>query len=128
MRYHLDTTFLIDWRKSNPDIAALREEITAGAHKVSIDPIVQTEFFAAPRLDRTYEGVHGAVLGLGTLLPLPSEAAMLAASWLAPMDRAQRRARFADALIAAIAHLDGATLVTSDTKIEGVFPVPVLLY
>jgi predicted nucleic acid-binding protein len=53
---------------------------------------------------------------------------MLAASWLAPMDPAQRRARFADALIAAIADLDGATLVTSDTKIEGVFPVPVLLY
>ena len=53
---------------------------------------------------------------------------MLAASWLGPTDRIQRRAHFADALIAAVTYIDGATLVTSDTKIKGVFPVPVLLY
>ncbi len=128
MRYHLDTTFLIDWRKSTPGIVVLRGEILAGAHVVSIDPIVQTEFFAAPRIDRTYEVVYSAILSLGTLMPLSQEASMLAASWLGPMDRAQRRARFADALIAAVAYLDGATLLTSDTKIEGVFPVSVRAY
>ena len=62
MRYHLDTSFLIDWRKSNPNIAILQEEIASGAHQISIDPIVQTEFFAAPRIDRTYEELHSAVL------------------------------------------------------------------
>lgn len=128
MRYHLDTTFLIDWRKSTPSIVILRAEIIAGLHAVSIDPIVETEFFAAPRIDRTYEMVHSAVLGLGTLLPLTPAEAMLAASWLGPMDRPQRRARFADALIAAVAYLDGAVLLTSDTKIEGVFPVKVRRY
>lgn len=128
MRYHLDTSFLIDWRKSNPSIVALQHEITTGAHIVSIDPIVQTEFFAAPRIDRTYEAVYSAVLTLGSLVPLTPRASMLAASWLGPMDRPQRRARFADALIAAITYIEGATLVTSDTRIEGVFPVPVLRY
>lgn len=128
MRYHLDTTFLIDWRKSNPSVTTLQQEIVSGTHRISIDPVVQTEFFAAPRIDRTYRAVHDAVLALGSVLPLTSEAAMLAARWLAPMDQAQRRARFADALIAAMAHLDGAALVTSDTKIEGIFPVALLQY
>lgn len=55
-------------------------------------------------------------------LPLTSEAAQLAASWLAPMDKEKRRAHFADALIGAIATLDGATLVTGDRRIAKVFP------
>ena len=128
MRYHLDTTFLIDWRKSTPSIVNLRSEIIAGLHAMSIDPIVQAEFFATPRIDRTYELVHGAVLGLGRMLALTPEASRLAASWLGLMDRPQRRARFADALIAAVAYLDDAVLLTSDSKIEGVFPISVRQY
>jgi predicted nucleic acid-binding protein len=43
------------------------------------------------------------------------------------MDQAQRRARFADALVAAIADSAGATVLTSDTGMP-TFPVSVLLY
>lgn len=128
MRYHLDTSFLIDWRKSSPSVTTLQHEIVSGTHRISIDPIVQTEFFAAPRIDRTYRAVYGAVLALGSVLPLTSEAAMLAASWFSRMDQAQRRAHFGDALIAAIAHLDGATPVTADAGIGGIFPVAILQY
>ena len=128
MRYHLDTSFLIDWRTSNPSIVALRDEITAGAHTISIDPIVQTESFAAPRIDRMYAAIYRAVLTVGALLPITPDASMLAASWLGPMDRIQHRAHFADALIAATAATAGAVLVTSDRRIARVFPVAVFEY
>ena len=127
MRYHLDTSFLIDWRRSSPKIIGLRDEIAARLHVVSIDPIVHTEFFAAPRTDRTYDAVFESVIRLGTILPLTPQVSRLAATWLGPMDQPQRRARFADALVAAVAYLDNATLVTSDTAMP-LFPVPVLLY
>lgn len=127
MRYHLDTTFLIDWRRSASTTRGLRDEISARLHVISIDPIVHTEFFAAPRIDRTYDAVFASVMTFGELLPLTPEGSRLAATWLAPMDPAQRRARFSDALVAAVAHLSDATLVTSDRGMS-LFPVPLLLY
>jgi predicted nucleic acid-binding protein len=127
VRYHLDTSFLIDWRASDPGTESLCQEILAGNHTVTVDPIVQTEFLAAPRLDRTYEFVFDTVLSLGNRIELTSEMSRLAATWLAPMDRPQRRARFADALVAAAAHVERAILVTSDTGMP-VFPVTILLY
>lgn len=127
MKYHLHTSFLVDWRRSDPRIADLRAEISAGIHTVSIDPVVQTEFFAAPRIDRSYEVVFDAILGVGTRIDLSDEMSRMASRWLGPMDRVQRRARFADALIAAAAYTQGATVVTSDTGMP-LFPVSVLLY
>ena len=94
---------------------------------VSVDPIVHAEFFAAPRLDRTYDLVFDSVTRAGTILPLTPQVSRLAATWLGPMDQPQRRARFADALVAAVAYLDNATLVTNDKGMP-LFPIPVLLY
>lgn len=127
MRLHLDTSFLVDWEREVPAIATLRDEILSGVHTVSIDPIVETEFFATPRASRKTQAIFATVLVLGTRLPITSEACRLAASWLASMDQPQRRARFADAIVAATAHADGATVVTSDTGMPH-FPVSVLLY
>jgi predicted nucleic acid-binding protein len=127
VRLHLDTSFLVDWERAEPIVTTLREEILSGAHVVSVDPIVEAEFFATLRADRKTQAVFASVLVVGTRLPITSEASRLAATWLAPMDQAQRRARFADALVAAIAHVDGATVLTSDTGMP-TFPVSVLLY
>lgn len=128
MKYHLDTTFLIHWRKADSRVAELRNEIVSGMHDVSIDPIVQTEFFAATRIDRSYQIVFQSILNIGQLLPISHDAAMLAASWIGNMDLPQRRARFADALISAVALERGATLVTADGGIQALFPVSVLRY
>ena len=127
MRLHLDTSYLVDWERDEPIVATLREEILSGVHTVSVDPIVETEFFATLRADRKTQAVFASVLVVGTRLPITSETSRLAAVWLAPMDQAQRRARFADALVAAIALVDGATVLTSDTGMP-TFPVSVLLY
>jgi len=127
VRYHLDTTFLVDWRRSDLGSQLLRDEILAGMHTVTVDPIAQTEFFAAPRPDRRYEFVFDAILTVGTRVALTSDMCRTASTWLGSMDRVQRRARFADALIAAAAYAHRATLITSDTGMS-VFPVAILLY
>jgi predicted nucleic acid-binding protein len=127
VRLHLDTSFLVDWEREDPIVTTIREEILTGIHVVSIDPIVEVEFFATLRADRRTQAIFASVLVVGVRLPITSEASRLAAIWLAPMDQAQRRARFADALVAAIAHFAGATILTSDTGMPS-FPVSVLLY
>lgn len=128
MRYHLDTTFLVDWQREDPSSKTLRSEILARQHDVSIDPIVEAEFFAVPILDREIELVFDAVAAVGERLAITSEASRLAASWLGQMDKTQRLARFAHALVAAVAATNGATLLSNDTKIDSVFPVIVHHY
>lgn len=109
-------------------VAELRDEIIHGVHDVSIDAIVETEFFAVRSISVDHDLIYDALLAIGRLLPLTSEVCRVAGSWLAPMDEAMRRAHFADALIAAGAHSNGAMLVTGDRRIGRVFPVRVLEY
>ena len=128
MRYHLDTSFLIDWHRRDPRVLPLLDEVLAGLHEISIDPIVETEYFAAERIDRGKQFTYDTALSLGSSLPLTSQTSRLAASWLAPMDHPKRLAHFADALIAATAATAGAVLVTGDRRVARVFPVAVFEY
>jgi predicted nucleic acid-binding protein len=128
MRYHLDTSFLVDWQRQDPRVERLVEEITAGTHTISIDAIVHTEFLAAPLLTRRMRVVRSMILRLARVLPITFEVSQRAVQWLAPMDHVQRRAHFADALIAAVASTEGATLITGDTTSATVFPVAVHTY
>ena len=123
MRLHLDTSFLIDWYDHDSRIGSLSEEILVGAHRISVDPIVQTEYFAAQRISRDKRLLFELVVRMGAWIPLSSNACELASTWLAPMSEAMRRAHFADALIAAIATVEGATLVTGDRRIARVLPI-----
>jgi predicted nucleic acid-binding protein len=125
LRYHLDTSFLIDWHRRDPRVIPLLDEVLAGLHEISIDAVVETEYFAAERIDRGKQFTYDTALSLGASLPLTSR---LAASWLAPMDHPQRLAHFADALIAATAATAGAVLVTGDRRIARVCPVAVFEY
>ena len=128
MRYHLDTSFLVDWQGVHPSVERLREEILTGAHQVSVDAIVQTEFFAVQRVDRATRAVFETVLDLAEWISITPAVSRLAAQWLGPMDAAQRLAHFADALMAAVATVERAVLVTGDKRIARVFPVAVLEY
>ena len=128
MIYHLDTTFLIDWHRRDSRILLLREEIIAGVHDVSINPIVETEYFAARRVNREKEMTFESIAALSEMVPLSTDACRLAARWLARLDIKQRRAHFNDALIAATSTVCGATLVSSDKRIVRVFPVAILQY
>jgi len=89
---------------------------------VSLDPIVETEYFAARRIDSRKRMVFQTVRQLGNWVSLTQDSCQLAARWLAPMDERQRLAHFADALIGAVAVVENATLVTGDTRIARVFP------
>ncbi len=122
MRLHLDTSVLIDWHRGHVRIATLKDEILAGLHHVSIDPIVEIEYFMATRVQRDKIAIFDSVVAISDWIAPTSSACRLAASWLAPMDEAMRRAHFNDALIAAIATLDDAVLVTGDHRIRKVFP------
>ncbi len=128
MKYHLDTTFLIDWYRKEPRILALRDEIIAGFHDVSIDPVIETEYFVARRVTREKEMLFDSIAELAEVVPLSSDVCRLAARWLARLDIKQRRAHFNDALIAAAATVSGATLVSGDRRIARVFPVAILQY
>jgi predicted nucleic acid-binding protein len=128
LKYHLDTSVLIDWERDEPRLANLRLEIAAGLHQVTLDPIVETEFLASRRPSPTQRMAFEAITRICQRTPISRQASELAASWLSPMDRLQRRARFADALIAAVSHVIGATLLTNDAGIATTFPVLVEEY
>ncbi|HYM15155.1 MAG TPA: PIN domain-containing protein [Dehalococcoidia bacterium] len=128
MKYHLDTSVLIDWERDEPTLAKLRLEIAGGLHDVTIDAIVETEFLASRQLGPVQRLTFESITRISRRAPITRRASELAASWLAPMDRAQRRARFADAIIAAVSHLAGATLLTTDSGIASTFPVRVQAY
>jgi predicted nucleic acid-binding protein len=68
------------------------------------------------------------VLSLGTWIPVSEDASVLAAQWLAPMDRDQRRAHFANAMVAAVAAVSGATLLTGDRIAATLFPASIVAY
>lgn len=119
---------LIHWERDEPSIAALRLEIAGGLHEVTIDPIVETEFLASRRPSPSQRLTFEAITRVRRRTAITRQASELAASWLAPMDRAQRRARFADAIIAAVAHTSGATLLTNDAGMAATFPVSVVEY
>ena len=128
MRYHLDTSFRVDWQRRDPRVEKLVEEIEAEAHTISIDALVHTEFLAAPVVTSRKRIVRDLVLERCVVLPITVEASQRAVQWLAPMDRPQRRSYFVDALIAATASIEGATLLTGDTTATAVFPVAVETY
>jgi predicted nucleic acid-binding protein len=123
MKLHLDTTVLIDWYRGHAAIASLRDDIVAGLHEVSYDPVVEAEYFAAPRIDRVHHLLFSTLAAGATRHELTSDASRLAARWLAPMDERMRRAHFADALIAAVAEVNGAALVTADRGIRTVLNI-----
>lgn len=122
MKLHLDTSFLIEWRRDSPLVIALRDEILRGEHDVSYDPIAETQFMSAFQRTRRHAIVMMAVRSIAARLPITPECSLLPADWLAPMDVPKRRAHFADAIIAACAATAGATLVTGDRRIGRVFP------
>jgi predicted nucleic acid-binding protein len=128
LRYHLDTTFIIDWHGNDVRISVLRDEILSGMHEVSIDPIIEAEYFSARHVSREKEMTFDAILAIGSVVALSSEACRLAGSWLGRMDRPQKRRHFNDALIAATAATADAVLVTGDRRIARVFPVAVFEY
>src|SRR5438132_1445543 len=87
----------------------------------------------APRKRETLEAkfqrvLSEPVLDLAEWISITPAVSRLAAQWLGPMDAAQRLAHFADALIAAVATVERAILVTGDKRIARVFPVAVLEY
>lgn len=128
MKYHLDTTFLIDWYRKDARTLSLRDEIIAGRHDVSINPLVETEYFAVRRVTREREMLFDSIAEIAEMVTLSSEVCRLAARWLSRLDIKQRRAHFNDALIAAAATIAGATLISGDRRIARVFPVAILQY
>lgn len=121
MKVHLDTSFLIEWQRNGSRIVPLRDQILAGDHEMSYDPIVEVEFLSVVRQDVQLLAVLAVVRAVGTRVDITPEIAQLAARWLAPMDEPKRRAHFADAIIAACATETGATLVTGDARLPRVF-------
>jgi predicted nucleic acid-binding protein len=128
LRLHLDTSFLVDWQRNDSRIAALRRDMIDGFHQVSFDPVVEAEFFAVRRITRELLAVYTSVAAIGERVDISSAAARLAALWLSPMDEPQRKAHFADAIVASVATTEEAILVTGDALLARVFPAAVLLY
>lgn len=127
-RYHLDTSFVIDWERGDPRIAQLADEISEGDHEISFDPIVETEFFAGQKMTRQAELLFRGIERLAVRVDLASTVCRLAATWLSSMDGDMRKQHFGDALIAAAASSNEAALLSADQKISRVFPIDVVTY
>ena len=127
-RYHLDTSFLIDWQRGDFRIARLRDEILNGDHEITFDPIVETEYVQVPVLTREAELLFESIETLGSRVDLSSGICRQAAMWLAPMDTQERKQHFGDALIAAAATRSSAIVLAADKRIGKVFPVAVETY
>jgi predicted nucleic acid-binding protein len=128
LKYHLDTSFLIDWQRDDPAVDAFVQDILAGLHDISVTGVAYTEFMAAAIITPRKRAVAATVVRIGEWLPISLEASRLASRWMAPMNREQRRAFFADALISAASHVHGATLLSGDKTAAGIFPASVELY
>lgn len=127
-RYHLDTSFLIDWQRGDPRVEQLREGILNGRHQISIDPIVETEFFAGRQVTRKAELLFRSIEQLAHRVELAQSVCRQAASWLSPMDDNMRKEHFGDALIAAAASAHQAAILSGDQRIGRVFRVNVTTY
>ena len=128
MRFHLDTSFLIDWQRGDPAVESLVEGILAGDHQISIDAVAHTEFVTAALISARKQIVLDVLDAVSAWTDIPQTASERAARWLTPMDLKQRCAFFADAMIAAVAADLNATLLTGDRKSGRAFPVATELY
>ncbi len=126
MRYMLDTTFVIDYLRDDPDAVAALDRLMADGDELFLNEIVSCE---------SWSGVRAGELGrLQTLLNLPEyvqpgpDAAERAGRW-----RLDARARgwtlsLTDALIAAAAESCDATILSRNGRDFALTPVPVESY
>lgn len=127
-RYHLDTAFLIDLQRGDPKAGRFRDQILEGQHQLSIDPIVETEFFAGRQVTRQAELLFRSIERLAERVELGQSVCRQAAAWLSRMDDNMRKKHLADALIVAAATSQGAIVLSSDRRIERVFAIQVETY
>ena len=107
----LDTNILIDHLRGDPAATALLRDVNSGRVRASISVVTESEVLASRALTRRHLREIEALLSLLPKLAVTSRVARTAARFqrLYPID-------IADALIAATAHLAGATLVTRNLK------------
>jgi predicted nucleic acid-binding protein len=122
----LDTTFVIDYLRDNPDAVATLDRMMSDGDELFLDEIVKCE---------AWSGVRSTDMPrLRTLLNLPEfvqpgpDAAERAGRW-----RQDARSRgwslsLADALIAAAAEACDATILTRNARDFALTPVPVAEY
>ena len=126
MRILLDSTFLIDHMRSQPEAAARLASMFANGDEILVDPIAICEV----RI-----GVRDTQLPafLGLLEPLEVVAADRQAALLAGLWRMHARAAglhlgLSDALIAATAHIADAAVLTRNLKDFALTPVRIETY
>lgn len=118
-----DTSALIDYLKGrNRDAISHVEAVISGSTTGSCPTICEAELWTGVRAQDKGEQLRvAALISKFVSIPFTSTAARTAGGLLNRMDRAQAKANFGDALVAASAIEVGETILTADAKSERVF-------
>lgn len=113
LTYLFDTNALIDIYRGRQRIKPTFDELIAGSIRACISVITEAELWRGLRLGEL--DTHNALIEQFTVLPLNSDVARLAGSWMAQFDNAGLG--WMDAFIAASAKLSDTPLLTRDPKL-----------
>lgn len=113
LTYVFDTNALIDIYRGRQRIKPTFDQLITGELRGFISVITEAELWRGLRPGEL--DIHNALIEQFTVLPLNSEAARLADSWMAQFEPAGLG--WMDAFIAASAKLSGMSLLTRDRKL-----------
>ena len=123
VRLMLDSAFVIDHLHGQPDAVRRYERIFEDGDEPLVNEVVVCEVRAGLRDDDL--PVLRAFLEPVEFVQPPPESAMLAGEWRAASRRGGHTLSLADALIAAAAVFDGATVLTRNVRDFALMPVRV---
>ena len=126
MRYLLDTTFVIDYLRGDPEaVATLRRAVELGDEPFVCD-IVACEAWTGAHSDDDLDLI--GLLRFVEFVQAGPEQARRAGRWRADARRGGRTLSAPDALIAATADAIDATVLTRNARDFALTPVPIATY
>jgi predicted nucleic acid-binding protein len=126
VRYFLDTTFLIDVLRGQPEAGRRLSRLFEEGDAIYVNEIVVCEVASGSHV-RPDPDLHGLLRPLEFIQPGP-ESAVEAGQWRAEARRRGWTLSLSDALIAAAARAVEATLLTRNVRDFALTPVPVEPY
>ena len=126
MRYLLDSSFVIDYLRDDPDAVERFDRLFADGDEPLVNEVVVCEVRAA-LTDRAVGAFDALLRPTEFVQPGPSSA-MEAGAWRSTRARQGRVLSLADALIAAAAHANEAAVMTRNVRDFSLTPVRVETY
>ncbi len=117
----LDITVFQDYVQGDEDARAIISQVIEGTKTAAISPLILSELWRDPCLDRKTEIGYVAMLSFLEDAPLSAEAAKTAGLWIASVEEAERNNLAYFALVAATARERGEPICTRNQELFSKF-------